>query len=408
MAQRRTDVREPLSKRTAATLNTHMVSILFWVSLGLIGYIFVGYPMVLALWSAARPRRWRQQACEPNISIVISAYNEAASIVTKIENLLALDYPAERVEILVGSDGSTDGTAEQLLTLAAERVRVFIFPQRRGKPAVLNTLVPKAHGDIVVFSDVRQKFEAGVLRAFARSFADSQVGAVTGKMILTTEGGTAVSGSSGFYWRYETFIRCREAIIDSAIAVTGAIYAIRKTLFEPIPSDTILDDVLIPLRIARRGYRVIVESEARAFDSACAEPHQEFTRKVRTLAGNFQLFVRERWLFNPLRNRLWWQIISHKALRLLIAPLQITLVAANVVLLSASPLYKITMLTQILFYAGGVAGWVLPRDWKKPFVVSFPFFVCLLSWATVLAFLRSVTGRQPVTWQKASANIPSR
>ena len=385
-----------------------MVSILFWVSLGLIGYIFVGYPALLALWGAVRPRRWRQQPCEPNISIVFSAYNEAASIVAKIENLLALDYPAERVEILVGSDGSTDGTAEQLLTVCDQRLRVFIFSQRRGKPVVLNTLVPQAHGDIVVLCDVRQKFEAGVLRAFARSFADPHVGAVTGKMILTTEGGTAVSGGSGFYWRYETFIRSRESVIDSTIAATGAIYAIRKTLFEPIPADTILDDVLIPLRIVRRGYRVIVESEARAFDSASAHAQQEFTRKVRTLAGNFQLFVRERWLFNPLRNRLWWQTLSHKALRLLIAPLQITIAVANVMLLGASPLYKIIMLAQILFYAGAIAGWVLPRDWKKPFVITFPFFFCLLSWATVLAFLRSVTGRQPVTWQKATANIPSR
>ncbi|HMC21361.1 MAG TPA: glycosyltransferase family 2 protein, partial [Thermoanaerobaculia bacterium] len=239
-------------------------------------------------------------------------------------------------------------------------------------------------------------------------FADPHVGAVTGKMILTTEGGTAVSGGSGFYWRYETFIRSRESVIDSTIAATGAIYAIRKTLFEPIPADTILDDVLIPLRIVRRGYRVIVESEARAFDSASAHAQQEFTRKVRTLAGNFQLFVRERWLFNPLRNRLWWQTLSHKALRLLIAPLQITIAVANVMLLGASPLYKIIMLAQILFYAGAIAGWVLPRDWKKPFVITFPFFFCLLSWATVLAFLRSVTGRQPVTWQKATANIPSR
>jgi poly-beta-1,6-N-acetyl-D-glucosamine synthase len=385
-----------------------MTAILFWVCMGLIGYTFIGYPAVLALWSAIRPRPWRQEPWEPTISIVISAYNEAASILTKIRDLLALDYPAERVEILVGSDGSTDGTAEQLLRVSDDRVRVFIFSQRRGKPAVLNVLVPKARGVIVVLSDVRQKVEGGALRAFARSFVDPKVGAVSGEVTLTTREGTVASGGSGFYWRYETFIRSRECFIDSTIAVTGAIYAIRKTLFEPIPSDTILDDVLIPLRIARRGYRVVVESEAHAFDSVYADPHQEFTRKVRTLAGNFQLFARERWLFNPLRNPLWLQTMSHKALRLLIAPLQMTLAVSNMVLLSASPLYKITMLTQVLFYAGAIAGCVLPRRWKKPVFITFPFFFCLLSWATVLAFLRSITGRQPVTWQKATANSPSR
>jgi poly-beta-1,6-N-acetyl-D-glucosamine synthase len=385
-----------------------MLALLFWISLGLVAYTFVGYPTALALWSTLRPRRWRQQACEPNVSIVISAYNEAPLIVTKVRNLLALDYPGDRIEILVGSDGSTDGTAEQLLALSDERVHVFNFPQRRGKPAVLNTLVPQATGDIVVLSDVRQKFEPSVLRAFVRSFADPRVGAVSGEVILTTEGGTAVTEGSGLYWRYETFIRSRECLVDSSIAVTGPIYAIRKELFEPIPSDTIIDDMLIPLRIARRGYRVVVDREARAFDCAYATASQEFIRKVRTLAGNFQLFARERWLFNPWKNRLWWQTISHKVLRLLIAPLQMTLVVVNVALLGASPLYKITMLAQLMFYAGAIAGCVLPRHWKKSFVVAFPFFFCLLSWATVLAFLRSITGRQPITWQKATANIAPR
>lgn len=386
-----------------------MLSVLFWGSIGLVAYMFFGYPMTLAVWSTLKPRRWRQQASEPIVTVVISAYNEASSIVTKIRNLLALDYPADRIEILVGSDGSTDGTAEQVFAISDERVQVFNFPVRRGKPAVLNTLVPQARGEIVVLSDVRQKFDVCVLRALVRSFADPQVGAVSGEVILTTEDGTVVTEGPGLYWRYETFIRSRECVVDSTIAVTGPIYAIRKTLFEPIPNDTLIEDVLIPLRIARRGYRVIVDREARAFDSsAYAAPGQEFIRKVRTLAGNFQLFARERWLFNPWKNRLWFQTMSHKALRLLIAPLQLTLVVVNVALFSASPVYKITMLGQLIFYAAALAGCVLPRHWKKSFVVAFPFFFCLLSWATVLAFLRSITGRQPITWQKATANSTSR
>jgi biofilm PGA synthesis N-glycosyltransferase PgaC len=385
------------------------MTLLFWASLSAIVYMFIGYPLALAVWSAVRPRRWQQQPCEPTVSIVISAYNEAASMVAKIQSLLSLDYPAERVEILVGSDGSTDGTSEQLLAISDERVQAFVFPQRRGKPAVLNTLVPKARGEIIFLSDVRQKFDSRVLRLLVQSFADPQVGAVSAEVILTRrEDGTAVSEGSGFYWRYETFIRSRESLIDSSIAVTGPIYAIRRMLFEPIADDTIVDDVLIPLRIARRGYRVVIEPEARAYDAPYAVAGQEFTRKVRTLAGNFQLFARERWLFNPFRNRLWWQTMSHKALRLLIAPLQITLIAANVALFGGpSLLYKIAMLAQILFYAGAIAGWLLPRGWKKPFVITFPYFFCLLSWASVLAFLRSITGRQPVTWQKATASETS-
>jgi cellulose synthase/poly-beta-1,6-N-acetylglucosamine synthase-like glycosyltransferase len=333
---------------------------------------------------------------EPSISIIIAAYNEAPSIIAKLRNLLSLDYPAGKLEILVGSDGSDDGTVEALLQFEDKRVRVFAFPARRGKPTVINTLVPRATGEIAVLCDVRQKFETETLRALVRSFADPSVGAVSGEVILTKD--------SGLYWRYETFIRSRESLVDSSIAVTGPIYAIRRELFEPVAADTLVEDLLVPLRIARRGFRVVVERDARATDDAAfAVAGHEFVRKVRTLAGNFQLFARERWLFNPWKNRLWWQVVSHKALRLLIAPLQVALFLSNVALAGTSPLYALSMLGQVIFYAGAIAGCIFPRGAKKPFLVSFPHLFCLLSWATVVAFFRSITRRQPVTWQKAPA-----
>jgi len=382
------------------------ITMLFWVSIALVAYVFVGYPLALALWGALRPRPWRRDSQEPTISIVMAAHNEAASVMPKIRNLLSLDYPSDRVEILVGSDGSTDGTVERLLEVSEPRIRVFIIPERRGKPAVLNTLVPKARGEIVVLADVRQTFDPQVLRALTRAFADPQVGAVTGELILMrNESGAAVGEGSGFYWRYEKFIRSRECIIDSTIVVTGAIYAIRRTLFEPIPADTIVDDLLIPLRIARRGYRVVFERDARAYDAAPATAGQEFTRKVRTLAGAFQLFARERWLFNPMANRLWWQTMSHKALRLLVAPLQVTALAANVVLAPRSAFYQFILLAQMFFYAGAIAACVLPRGWKRPLAVTFPYIFCLLSWATVLGFLRWITRRQTVRWDKAAGSF---
>jgi len=371
---------------------------LFWGSIALIIYVFIGYPLVLALWGSLRPRPWRREPVEPTISIVIAAHNEVAHVTRKIANLLLLDYPRDRVEILVGSDGSTDGTVQQLHTISDARLRVFVFPQRRGKPAVLNTLVPKAHGEIVVFADVRQTFDSQVLRALTQSFADRGVGAVTGELVL------ARSEGPGAYWEYEKFVRSYECIVDSTIVVTGAIYAIRKKLFQPIPPDTIVDDLLIPMRIARQGYRVVCERNARAYESAAATG-QEFKRKVRTLSGAFQLFARERWLFNPLRNRLWWQTMSHKALRLLVAPLQLLVFAANVMLARTSPLYQLLLLAQMLFYAGAIAGFILPRHWKKPVAVTFPYIFCLLSWATVRAFLRWVTNRASVTWEKAASSV---
>jgi cellulose synthase/poly-beta-1,6-N-acetylglucosamine synthase-like glycosyltransferase len=253
----------------------HSIVILFWGSVALLAYVFLGYPLVIAVWSALKPHPWRRQPFEPTISIVIAAHNEAAHIGRKIANLLKLDYPADRLEILVGSDGSTDGTLERLRAASEQHIRIFVLPERRGKPAVLNMLVPKARGEIVVLADVRQKFDPEVLRALTQPFADPQVGAVTGDLILTrNETRTTVGEGTGAYWRYEKFIRSCESQIDSTIVVTGAIYAIRKTLFEPIPEDTIVDDLLIPLRIARRGYRVVFERQARAYDLAPATSHE--------------------------------------------------------------------------------------------------------------------------------------
>ena len=381
------------------------IPLMFWTSVAIVAYVFVGYPIALTAWGALRPRPWQKEPLEPSISIVMAAHNETAWLTSKIRNLLSLDYPQGRIDILIGSDGSTDGTAEQLLAITDPPVRVFIFPERKGKPSVLNALVPKAHGEIVVLSDVRQTFDRQVLRWLSQSFADPNVGAVSGELIMTRGGTlTAVAEGSGFYWRYEKFVRSRECIIDSTL-VSGAIYAIRKALFEPIPEDTLVDDLLIALRISHRGYRVVFERDAHAYEGSPDTSAPEFTRKVRTLAGVFQLFARERWLLIQQRNRLWWQTTSHKALRMLVAPLQCVALSGNLALARESTFSRITLLAQLFFYAAAIAGWLLPQSWKKPLAITFPYIFCLLSWATVIAFVRWIRGRQTVTWDKASSSF---
>ena len=386
--------------------NGHPVALLlFWGSLLLLAYIVIGYPIALAAWAMFRPRPYRREPVEPSVSVVIAAHNEVAHIGRKIANLLTLDYPADRVEILVGSDGSTDGTLEHLRAISEQRIRIFVLPERQGKPAVLNLLTAKARGDIVVLADVRQQFDPEILRRLVQPFVDPQVGAVSGELELTRDSScSAVAEGTGAYWGYEKFIRSGESRVDSTVGATGAIYAIRRTLFEPIPEDTILDDVLIPLRIVRRGYRVLFEPGARVCDLPPASAREEFTRKVRTLAGNFQLFWREKWLLSPAQNRLWWQTISHKVLRLFFPPLQLAALAANVVLAGSSAFYQLTLLGQILFYAGAISGWVLQRVHKKFWLATLPYTFCLLSWATVVGLMRFITGRQAVTWQKAATS----
>lgn len=381
----------------------HLMAVpVFWVSFGLLLYVLLGYPLIVAAWAAVKPRQTERKSFEPSVSVVISAHNEAAWIRQKIENLLLLDYPTDRLEILVGSDGSTDGTLECLRDFSDSRVRLVEFRERHGKATVLNHLVPKTSGEIVLLSDVRQKFDQQLLRFLIEAFADSEVGAVSGELILRDNEDTkAVGKGVGAYWRYENFIRSRESRIDSTLGATGPVYAIRKSLFEPIPADIILDDVLTPFRITRRGYRVLFEPRARAYGALPATTREEFTRKARTLAGNFQLFARELWLLNPFHNRLWWQTVSHKVLRLFIPVFQLMLFAANATLASDAPFYQAALLAQILFYAGATAGWALHYTQRKFWPVSVPFAFCLLSWATVVGFFRCITGRQAVTWDKA-------
>ncbi len=378
----------------------------FWTFVLLLGYVYLGYPVLAWARGAWHPRPGRRSPAEPSVSVVIVAHNEARRIAGRLENLLALDYPRDRVEILLGSDGSTDGTAEIARVYEPAGVTVIAFEHRRGKSAVLNDLVPKARGEIVVLADARQRFEPRVIRALVEPFADPQVGTVSGELVLTHDPEDPSLGHGvGFYWRYEKFIRRNESRVDSTVGATGAVYAIRRELYEPIPADTLLDDVLIPLRISRRGYRVLFEPGARAYDRAAATTAEEFSRKVRTIAGNFQLFARERWVLNPVENRLWLGTVSHKGLRLFLPLLHVGAFLLNLPL-AGTPLYGGILLAQTLFYAAALGGCARRNADRCARFLSVPYVVCVLNCATLVGFFRFVTGRQRAAWEHASR--PSR
>lgn len=375
---------------------------LFWGVLVLLVYIYFGYPLMAALRARFCSRPRRRAPIEPFVSIVVVAHNEAERIAPRIENLLALDYPVGRFEVVVASDGSTDATVDRARQYEHAGVTVRPFAARRGKSAVLNSVVPGLQGEIVLFADARQRFDPGTLRALVENFADSTVGAVSGELVLTTDAGTAAAGrGTSLYWRYEKFIRSAEGRADSTVGATGAIYAIRRELFEPIPDDTLLDDVLIPLRIVRKGFRVLFEPGARAYDCASATAQQEFARKARTIAGTFQVFARERWLWSPFSNRLWFETISHKALRLALPGLHAALLLTTAALVSQW-LYQAALAAQLMFYAAALVGYTQRQTRRRSFVVSVPCAICLMSWATVVGFVRFLTDRQPVTWELAS------
>jgi len=379
-----------------------VTQLVFWAAVGLLFYTYVAYPLLLFVYVRFIRQAPVSAAVEPRVSILVIAHNEGMTIEKKLHDLLAIDYPREALEIVVASDGSSDDTAACVQAYCGQGIRLLNFAQRRGKPSVLNETIPMLTGDIVVLMDARQRVSKCVLRALLKRFADPLVGAVGGELMLPAKKGRAAGVNGvGFYWRYEKFMRRRESDIDSTVGVSGALYAIRRKLFQPIAEDTLLDDVLIPMNIVRQGFRVIFEPDAIAIDQLSASTEAEFARKVRTIAGNFQLFARQPWLLKPHVNRLWLQTFSHKFLRLS-GPLLLLLAMASNLLLLESTVYQIAMMLQCGFYLCALGGWFAERHGLRLPGLTLPYTFCVLNLATAAGFLRFSRGQQQVTWHKST------
>lgn len=344
---------------------------------------------------------------EPGVSIVLSVWNEEDVIGGKIENLLSLEYPYEKLEILIGSDGSTDKTNEIVRQLDDARIKLVENPTRRGKMITINELVNKAGNEIIVFTDARQMFAENALRELTANFSDPKVGCVSGELIFSDEGGGTARGIN-LYWNYEKFIRGQESRIHSMLGATGAIYAIRKDLFTEIPGQLVLDDVFVPLNIIKKGYRAVFDESAKAFDRAADSPREEHRRKVRTLYGNYQIFSVLPEMFNPFNSAVAIQLFSHKFLRLMVPFFMIILFFVNLALASDVLLFKIIFLLQCIFYSVAVTG-ALARHQKHGMlkfvsrICYVPYVFCLLNFSALAGFARFVSDGQKVTWQKARA-----
>ena len=335
----------------------------FWGCLATVLYAYVGYPL-LAWWLARGGRRrpeptaWSDADALP-VTLLIAAHNEEGLITRRLDNLLASEYPADRLRIVVASDGSTDRTNAIVRGYAPRGVQLLAYPEKRGKAATLNDALAgitrqggAAPSEIVVFADVRQTWAPDALRRLLENFADPAVGAVSGNLVI--ESAPGVLAGVGAYWRYEKWLRRQEGRAGSTIGVSGSICAVRRHLFRPIPPGTILDDMYWPLRVAMQGYRVVHEERAVAFDRLPPRVGDEFRRKVRTLSGNFQLIARLPAVLLPWRNPVWLQFLSHKVFRLAVPWALIALVVLSAAL--PGTVYAVVFWGQILFYALAVAG----------------------------------------------------
>jgi len=345
------------------------MTVVFWASLLGILYVYLGYPFLLALWRWVAPRPVRKAQYEPTVTILIAAHNERQRIEKKIRNCFQLDYPRRKLQIVVSLDGPTDGTEFVVWKYAPQGVQIVHSGERHGKAAALNAGIKRATGDIVVFADTRQTFERQAVRRLVENFSDPDVGAATGELVLLNEDHSEAKSEIGLYWKYEKWIRSMESDVHSVVGATGAIYAIRRELFRDLPEDTILDDVLTPMRIVFDGKRVVFEPEAKAFDTVACCPRAEFGRKVRTLTGNFQLAALMPHLFVPWKNPVFWQFCSHKAGRLLVPYLLLAMLISNAALIGG--IYSWLLAAQFVWYVCAAAGhYVAAREVTTPVVVE--------------------------------------
>jgi biofilm PGA synthesis N-glycosyltransferase PgaC len=345
----------------------------FWFSAFVIGYTYLGYPLLLAAWARAarRPTRKADVAAYrswPSISIVLAVRNEAARLPARIDNLLQLNYPGRR-ELIVVSNGSTDGTRD-VLAEYADRVQAVEIPAG-GKARALNVGVSIAAGDILIFADARQQFSADALVELAANFVDSEVGGATGELVLDAESGaptSSVGESVGLYWKYEKWLRRNESAVWSTLGATGAIYAIRRELWRPLPADALLDDVLVPMRVVLEGRRIVFDEKARAYDHASTDAASETRRKTRTLAGNYQILAQEPRLLVPVLNPVWLQYMSHKVSRLFVPWALIAAFIASAVLAPSHWFFTAALSMQIAFYGLAAIGAALEARERRGFL----------------------------------------
>jgi poly-beta-1,6-N-acetyl-D-glucosamine synthase len=369
----------------------------FWISALLVVYAYLGYPAWLWLRSRLFPRPVMRGVFEPFVSVLMVVRNEDQVLPKKLENLLTLDYPEDRLEVVVVSDGSTDGTDRLLHESARDpRVRVVLNQLSRGKASGLNDGVEIAQGEVVVFTDARQVIEQGALRTLLSNFADPEVGCASGELMLG-EPASAESGKGmGLYWLIETKIREWEAASASVVGATGAFYAVRRELLVSVPPDAILDDVYTPMHVVKQGKRVTFDPLARAWDTPDLGGGREFARKVRTLGGNYQLVQLAPWLLtgaNPIR----FEFISHKLMRLFV-PFALAALLISSAFLTGF-FYRVMLIAQLAFYGLSILGMTHLKMGPVNRAADAALTFVVLNTAALVAFAKFVMGRK-VVWAR--------
>ena len=384
----------------------------FWLAVGCIVYTYAGYPVLLMalaalkqlrgdlrFLSAGESRRNGAEVDLPTVAVLVAAHNEELHIEQRIRNLLALDYPAERLRIYVGSDGSDDATEALAAPFVGERVVWRGFAQRRGKPSVINDLAALATEDVLVFTDANTQFSAGAVKSLVRHLRDPAVGCVRGELRLQARDGA--ENQDHIYWRYERMLKFFEGRLGALIGANGGVYALRREQYRAIPSDTVVDDFWISMELVRGGRRCAYDPEAVAWEDVPERIGDEFARRVRIGTGNYQA-LRNFWtMLDPRRGFIALTFFSHKFLRWLVPHFMILAAIANFALVG-NPLYTGLLTAQVVFYGLALLGYRRSRNGLTPALLRMPLFFVSMNLALLFGFWKYLTGNRTGSWARTA------
>ncbi|MCC6453119.1 MAG: glycosyltransferase family 2 protein [Acidobacteria bacterium] len=376
-----------------------LIQIVFWSSLAVLFYVYAGYPILVFALAYVRPKRVSKAEILPFVTVLITAFNEENSIEAKLKNTLELDYPAEKLEILVASDGSTDDTDEIVKTFASSGVKLFRQEGRAGKTITQNNAVAVALGEIILFSDATTHYSPDVLRKLLPAFADEKVGCVAGRLIYTDPTETNVGSGARSYWNYETLLKNAESDACSLIGASGCLYAVRKAAYEPMYAAA-CSDFLICTLLYRKGLRSVFEPEATCFETTNEQAGDEMRMRVRVISQTFTDLWQNRDMLNPFRSGFYAvELISHKLLRYFVPVLLLAAFLSNGALAISSAFFAALFALQTAFYLAAFFGWLLELTGKRTTLFVLPLYFVLANVASVIAFFQFLRGEQYASWE---------
>lgn len=376
-----------------------VAQIIFWTCVGLLAYVYVGYPLLVVLISKLHPSKVRLGNITPKVTVLITAFNEEGAIRQKIENTLEIAYPTEMLEIVVASDGSTDRTDEIVGEFASRGVKLFRQEGRVGKTTTQNNAILHATGDIVLFSDATTEYGNDVLKHILPPFADDGVGCVAGRLVYVDNESTNVGKGAQNYWSYETLLKTAESTACSLIGASGCLYAVRREAYEPMYAEA-CSDFLICTILYRKGLRSVFAADAVCYEHTNRHASDELRMRVRVISQTFTDLWRNRDMLNPFRCGFYAiELISHKLLRYAVPLILTIFVVANSLLAASSKFYLATLVLQLSFYALALAGWLIERSGRPSGLLAVPLYFTLANFASAVGFYKFLRGEKYARWE---------